>query len=79
MIVTPELTRLETVEHIAPPMSAAVTIPLSIDLRHSMMDGYVIYVGHSGFAQHSRDTSGVVKAIAKAVAEHLKTLPAFSV
>lgn len=75
MIVTPTFEGLGRVEQIAPPMRAAVTIPLGIDLRHPMLDGYVIYVGLGAFCDYSRDTPKIVNAIAKAVAEHLKTMP----
>lgn len=64
---------------IAPPMSLAITIPLSIDLRHSMHDGYTLYVSRDGFMAEARDSARVLSAIAKAIGDHLKTLPPFEV
>jgi hypothetical protein len=75
--VTPE--GLDYPEQIAPPMEVAITIPVAIDLRHPAHDGYVIYVGRGAFMNPSRDSVRVTRALAKAVFEHLKTLPPFEV
>lgn len=75
MIVTPDTHRLDVESDIRPPLAHAVTIPLSIDLRHPMFDGYVLYVARSAFMDPSPDADRVVKAIATAIGEHLKTLP----
>ena len=79
MIVTPETHRLDVERNLRIPMAAVVTIPLSIDLRHSMHDGYVLYVCHSAFSEPRRDAPRVVQAIAKAIAKHLETMPPFEV
>jgi hypothetical protein len=81
MIVTPELANVDRVEkNIAPPFSLAVTIPLSIDLRHSMMDGYGMIIGLSQFVSYpARDASTTLLAIAKAVGHHTMNLPSFDV
>jgi hypothetical protein len=79
MIVTPEMNGLNRLErNIAPPMAVAITIPLAINLQPSMFDGYTIYVCQSAFTE-KRDTGRVVKAIAKAVANHFMTMTAFEV
>lgn len=80
MIVTPELNGLNRPErNIAPPMQLAITIPLAIDGRHSMHDGYIVYVCQGGFDLPKRDTPMVLKAIAKAIAEQLGKMPPFEV
>ena len=80
MIVRPELTGLKRLERdIAPPMRYVITIPLALDGRHSMHDGYVIYVAVGAFTDPERDQPQVVQAIAAAVAAHLQTLPPLDV
>jgi len=79
MLVTPETHRIEIEAHIAPPMQLAVTIPLAIDGRHSLFDGYTLYVALGGFHSERRESRRVLKAIAKAIGEHLKTLPSVEV
>lgn len=76
MIITPETSHINDVEDIAPPIKA-VTIPLAVDGRHYMHDGFSIYVAWSRFGTESRDTRRVLQAIAQAVAVHLETLPPF--
>lgn len=77
MIVTPETGRVGDVERgIRPPLAFAATIPLSIDGRHSMHDGYVVYVGIGAFTNAPpREARRLTAAIAKAIGEHLKTMP----